>query len=148
MQRRNFVKSSLIGATAVSSGFVSHHDQKAESEKEVYELRKYEMVRNNRQNDLDRYLKEALIPALNRFGIKNIGCFVPLGKAEPAVVYVLIPYPSAGEFIRIAQDLPRDSQFLKDSAFYDNQPADNPVFSRFTSSLLLAFDGFSYTTGS
>ncbi len=108
----------------------------------VYELRQYEMIRNFRQNDLDRYLREALFPALNRAGVARAGAFVPLGKAEPATVFVLIPYPSPEHYFKIVMGLQKDETFRNDSAFYDKQPAGNPVFNRYKSSLLLAFEGF------
>jgi len=142
MQRRNFVKSSFIGAAAVSSGFTSYARQKAVEGRQVYDLRRYQMVRNYRKNDLDRYLREALIPALNRMGVENVGCFTPLGKAEPVVVYVLIPYQSGTDYFRITRELPKDEAFLKASEFYDKQPPENPVFNRYKSSLLDAFEGF------
>ncbi len=144
MQRRTFVKSSFIGAAAAGSGFIPTGDRKNEdADRMVYELRQYEMIRNNRQNDLNKYLEEALIPALNRKGAANIGCFVPLGNAEPAVVYVLIPYSSEKDFFRIARSLQQDDEFRKASEFYDKQPATSPVFNRFKSDLLLAFEEFS-----
>ncbi len=142
MQRRSFVKSSFVGASAVASGFIPYRNHNSEKVRMVYELRRYEMIRNYRQNDLDRYFKEALIPALNHRGVENVGGFVPSGKAEPAVVYLLIPYPSPMDFFRISGELNQDKAFLKASEFYDNQPADNPVFNRIKSSLMIAFENF------
>lgn len=142
MKRRQFVKSSVIGTSAVSSGFLAVGRLKAEDSRMVYEIRKYELTRRNRQKELDKYFEQALIPALNRQGCNNVGSFTPVGKAEPTIIYLLIPYSSPSAYFQVATSLWHDTEFREASAFYDKLPAENPVIKRYTGSLLLAFEGF------
>lgn len=108
-------------------------------DKEVYELRVYELRWS--QAPLDDYLSKGLFPALNRMGIKKAGAFSETGKSEPAKVYVLIPYPSFGEFGKITLALRSDKDLQRSAADYNKIPPDQAVLSRYQSSLLLAFDG-------
>ena len=142
MQRRKFFKTSAVGAATLSSGFMPFALRKSEVTREVYELRQYELFQGYHKNDLDKYFKEALVPALNRLGVQHAGFFTALGKAEPVVIYALIQYPSANDFLRISSALQRDGEFRKASELYDKQPPANPVFNRYKSALLMAFEGF------
>ena len=53
------------------------------SQSEIYELRVYEMEFFKPANVLHDYFQKALIPALNRQGINNVGAFEELGEALP-----------------------------------------------------------------
>jgi hypothetical protein len=93
------------------------------------------------QGPLDNYLSKALIPALNRLGVKNVGVFSELTKPEPAKIYMLIPYASMGDFAKVTADLKTDKDFAQASNEYNQIPLDQTVYDRYDSSLLLAFDG-------
>ena len=107
--------------------------------KEVYEFRVYHMRRN--MTPLNDYFTKALIPALNRMGSKNVGVFSEYSKAEPAKIYMVIPYASFGDFGKTAIALKSDKEFIAASNEYTQIPVDRAVYERFDSSLLLAFDG-------
>jgi hypothetical protein len=106
---------------------------------EVYEFRVYHMRRN--LNPLENYFSKALIPALNRLGVKNVGVFTEVSKNEPPIVYALIPYKSFEDFGRINLALRTDKEFLQAKAEYDQIPLERMVYERYDSSLMLAFDG-------
>lgn len=137
MERREFLKKSAA-STGVFAAFSSASPQQA-LQKEVYELRVYELRWG--QSALDSYLSKALIPALNKQEIKQVGVFTELGKSEPVKVYVLIPYPSFDQFGKTMQMLAEDKEYQSASTEFNNIPQEQAVFSRYESSLLLAFDG-------
>jgi hypothetical protein len=71
-----------------------------------------------------------------------VGVFKELGKSEPAKVYLLIAYPSFEDYLSISAKVKGDSDFIKNSTNWDKMPAEVPVFNRYDTSLLIAFDGF------
>ncbi len=137
MKRRQFVASSLLAVPALTEVKTAQ----AAPQKAFYELRTYQFRFGAPQSGLDNYLKDALIPALNRQGVKNVGVFREWGKSDPAKMTVLIPYASAEAFATIASKLAVDSAYTQASQAYMNLTPDKIPFSRYSSSLLSAFDG-------
>ncbi len=142
MQRRKFVKSSLLAATALTAGAGSLEAAgPSASQKAMLEWREYEMHFGTSENDLHNYLQHALIPALNRLGVKNVGVFRELSKSEPAKIYLLIAYGSPVEYFQVISKLPADSEYRKAAADYMNLPVDKVPFTRYSTKLMIAFDG-------
>jgi len=140
MERRDFIQKSILTTAAVAGGgVVSANVRGAQKNKEVYEFRVYHMRRN--LSPLNNYFSNALIPALNRMGSKNVGVFTELSKSEPAKVYVLIPYRSFEDYGKTILALKSDKAFADASAEYRGIPVDQAVYERYDSSLMLAFDG-------
>jgi hypothetical protein len=143
MKRRNFIQSAAITSSALVAGKLSYAAPAKAGKKELFELREYEIHFGGNQNTLHAYLEKALIPALNKFGVKNVGVFKEIGKSEPAKVFVLIVYPSMEDYGEINMKVKSDNDFKQNSAEWDKVPADKPVFNRYNSSLLVAFDNMS-----
>jgi hypothetical protein len=141
MERRKFIQSSLITTSALAAGQLAFADTTQAAKKELYEWREYEMHFGGSQNTLHQYFEKALIPALNKQGIKNVGVFREIGKTDPAKIYVLIAYPSFEEYLPINTKLKADDEFIKNSASYVQVPAEKPLYNRIKTSLLVAFDG-------
>src|SRR5690606_19661967 len=108
------------------------------ADKEVYELRVYEMTMGS-ATVFDDYLSKALIPALNRNGVKHVGVFREIGKNEPAKMYVLIPYASMDAYGKSRSALATDKAYQSASESYNK--LEKPVFFRYQVRLMLAFDG-------
>jgi hypothetical protein len=139
MKRRKFIAaSSMLGLSGVSSVLAAKSAPKAE--KEVYELRSYELKMGG-MGRLEAYLQNALIPAMNRLGVTKIGVFKEVGKDEPAKLYLLLVYPSQGNYFQIKTQLKTDAEFIKAAEAYHQTPVDKAIFDRVSSSLMLAFDG-------
>lgn len=111
------------------------------AQKDFYELRTYSVEFNASESELHYYLSEALLPALNRQGIKNIGVLEELGNPTPKKIYLLIPYQSMVEYEVVLQKLSADEDFKKKKKSYDAVSHTRPAFSRYTTSLYIAFDG-------
>jgi hypothetical protein len=132
----------LVAALAVTT-FLAHAQQPAKpAQKAFFELRTYHLRFGGNGGALDTYLRDALIPALNRQGIQRVGVFREIGKTEPANVYVLITYPSAEQFVATPSRLRADSAFARASRAYDALPPQAAPYSRYTSSVMVGFDGF------
>lgn len=112
-----------------------------DKDKEFYELRIYELTGGGSLAPLESYFTKALIPALNRTGVKNVGVFKETSKTEPMKVYLFIPYQSSAKYLEVKTALSKDSEFQKASEAYNKQPVEKPIYDRFESYLMLAFDG-------
>ena len=144
MQRRKFLQSSLVataGIAVAGNPVIAAGDRQA-IQKEVYEWREYEMRFGSDQGQLENYFKTALIPALNKFGVKKVGVFKDLTPSEPAKFYLLTTYSSVENYFSVNTKVKTDADYLKNSAVYNSISADKSLYSRFSSSLMVAFDGW------
>lgn len=107
----------------------------------LYEIRIYHLQNRDQEARVDRYLKDALLPALQRSGIPKVGVFKPLVTDSLAGkrIYVLIPFRSAAEFARLPQRLGRDREHRVKGEDYLQAPADRAPYSRIETLLLEAF---------
>jgi hypothetical protein len=122
-----------LGGFQTVEGSVDHRD--------VYELRKYAIADEVQKQGLDRFLKDAAIPALNRIGIAPVGVFYPEKEISP--VYVLLRHPSLESVLTSTPALLADAEYRSRGSEFLNAPADKPAFQRMESSLLQAFKGMS-----
>ncbi|GAB3890166.1 hypothetical protein GCM10028825_26330 [Spirosoma agri] len=129
--------SSLLAVPALATSEPS----KPDAQKAVYEWRTYEPKYGSPQSSIENYLKDALIPALNRQGAKNVGVFREMGKSDPAKLHVLIPYPSWDAYTTAASKLASDQAFGQASQSYVSLTPEKAPFARYTTSLMSAFDG-------
>jgi hypothetical protein len=139
MERRAFMQMSLatLGTAAGGSAGAGAADPKPA---EVYELRAYSLAAG-KQPVLDRYLAEAFIPALKRYGIGPVGAFVEQAAQGSPKVYVLIVHPSAETVATLPARLAADEEYRKASGDYLAARAAEPVYSRIESSLLAPIEG-------
>ena len=146
MKRRKFIQSTVL-ASAVASALplsnaigqeISNID--LGSEKELYELRTYELKFGGNQKLLIDYLQKVHQPALERLGVNHFMLFKELGDSSPAKLRVLISYPDSTIYLR-AQNLHSDLKYAKEAKKYDVLTPDHVIYNRFNSSLFLAFDG-------
>jgi hypothetical protein len=139
MQRRKFLQTSVLATAGVTSA-ISSSAKPQKKNKEIYEWRVYETMRGG-QPVLDSYFSTALIPALNRLGVKTVGAFSEMSKDEPAILYLLIVYSSMDDYLKINESLKTDKDFLQAASTYNQQPSEKPVYARMDTSLMIAFDG-------
>jgi len=145
VQRRNFLTSSLAASALAVNAATPHLGGSlvaATGEgREYYELRRYHVFRGPQVKLAGDFLREALVPALNRLGISPVGVFeVEIGPEIPGL-YVLIPSASLETLLTAEFRLNRDADCLKAGAAFLNAPAPQPAFVRLDSSLMVAFEG-------
>lgn len=140
MDRRKFVGASMATAASLAANAAFAGNAQV-AKKEIYEWREYEIKWGSGQTGLHNYLEKALIPALNKQGVKMVGAFRELSKSEPPKIYLLIPYPSFEQYLSIRENVKKDVDFIKNSADYDKITPDKAPYTRVNTSLLWAFDG-------
>jgi hypothetical protein len=141
MQRRKFLQRSLVAATAITSSVTARARNDKDTKKEMYELREYDMHFGANGLQLEDFFRTALIPAYNKYGVKTIGVFKEIGKSEPAKIYVLIPFGSMDDYLVVTKKVKADDDFIKNSQAYNSIAPEKPVYTRFSSSFMIAFDG-------
>ena len=144
MQRRDFLTSTIAASTAALSAVEISAAQSSSglSGREYYELRCYKLQSGDQPKLANKYVAEALIPALNRLGMKNIGAFdLYLGPETPCL-YVLIPSASLETLVTTRLQLPNDEEYMKAGESFIGAPAKQPGFLRVESSLMIAFEGY------
>lgn len=138
MQRRTFLYSSV--ATLGTAAAATAVDPVSARDGELYDLRLYSL-KTAKLPLLDRYLSQAYIPTLKRYGIGPVGVFIEEAKAEVAKVYVLTVFPNAGQLAGLSTRLAGDEEYRKLAADYLTAPASDPVYTRIESSVLVPIAG-------
>jgi len=150
MQRRRFLSASLAASAAALARTAGAQAAAASHSREFYQIRRYtlqsEMPPAPQAGLTERYIADALIPALTRRGMGPVGAFRLEFGPETPQLYVLIPGPSAEALATLDLDLANDSEFLKAADPFWNAPASNPPFIRVEYSLLAAFEGWPRVT--
>jgi hypothetical protein len=139
--RRNFVKTSLLAGTAAITTPVTSFASATPpaAAREFYELRAYQLKDARQQALVEDYWKNAAIPALNRLGIKNIGVFTELKPEAQTRLFVIIPFNSINDLLKMTARLDEDASYKEKASAYLNAPATEPAYERIESSFLEAF---------
>ena len=152
--RRDFLKTSLA-ATATTAALaagvnVSAAEKPSMPARDYYELRSYRLKPGASAALLDGYLEKALIPALNKRGLMNVGVFTEVDVNKTAVtstpkpdspVWVLITHPTLESFASVTADLNSDAAVQAAGAPYLQVKKATPAFDRLDTWLLRAFAG-------
>lgn len=153
LPRRSFLKTSLAASAALTAG-AARAAAPAAAGREYYELRCYRLKAETRLKaaapaaKLHGYLENALLPALDRRGLKNIGVFTELdvnknagtAAAQPdSPVWMLIPHATPESFAATAAVLAADAAGRAAGAAYLDTPKAAPAFERIDTWLLVAF---------
>ncbi|MFT5301261.1 MAG: hypothetical protein ACI87E_004959 [Mariniblastus sp.] len=110
-------------------------------EQEYYELRIYKIFDYDKQLACESYLKNALVPALNRLDIDRVGVFTNQGDENDHSVFVLIPFKTIEKFAGLNAALAGDEQYQTAAANYFARKLKDPVFERIESRFMKAFSG-------
>ena len=140
MERRKFLAASLAASAAtLTRSAAARETAKA---REFYQLRRYRLQTGPQVALTEKYIGEALIPALAKRGRGPVGAFrVDIGPETPTL-YVLIPAGNAGEAATIEIELAADAEYMKAAEPFLSAPASAPAFVRMEGELLVAFEGW------
>lgn len=108
---------------------------------EFYQIKIYVFNNKTQENRIDKYLKEAFLPALNRAGITKTGVFKPVESdtAYGKRIYVLIPFKSMTQFLKLSDILEKDVQYKETGKDYLDALHNDPPYDHIESILLKAF---------
>jgi hypothetical protein len=133
-------KYSLVTALIIVTCFIASSFTKP-PRREFYEIRIYHFKDTAKEKQIDHYLQFALLPALHRASVKNIGVFKVIGNDTLAdkLLYVLIPTESLDHLAKLADKLSTDKTYQADGKEYLESVYNDPPFTRMESIFLIAF---------
>ena len=141
MERRDFLAGTLAASALAMAQEAGAQTDNTGKQREYYQLRRYKLQSGSQTSMTEKYLSEALIPALAGKG-GPVGAFrVDIGPETPTY-YVLIPIAEAATAACLELDLSRNETYLKAAEPFWSSPASSPAFLRVDSSLLIAFEGW------
>ena len=149
MDRREFLAASTAAAFGLAiGGSAKAADAAEKGAKQLIEVRTYHFASPDKQHAFETFLSRALVPAMGRAGVGPVGVFKLLTKdnaalklpSDPNDLYVVLPYNSFDALLGVGPSLSQDQEFLQ--AGYDTliAPKSDPAYTRYESSLLLAFE--------
>jgi hypothetical protein len=105
----------------------------------LFELRRYRLRFGPMEARFAEYAKGALVPALNRAGVKPVGAFTTLVGPDSPSVSLLLPHPNADSVATLAGRLRADPEYAKAAAAFRALPATDPPYVRRSATLFAAF---------
>ena len=141
MQRREFLAGTLASsALSLGSEAVAQTSETLRP-RQFYQLRRYLLQSGPQVAMTEKYISEALIPALASKG-GPIGAFrLDIGPETPTF-YVLIPTASPAMAATLELELSQNDTYVKAAEPFWSAPASSPAFLRVESSLMVAFEGW------
>ena len=146
MNRRRFLGVGAAGSATAMMGGMAQAAQApgahGSAAREFYLLRRYQFASGPQLSMAEQYFGKALIPAINRMGMTQVGAMkLDVGTETPAY-YLLVPGGSVETLATLDLRLADDAEFMKAGEPFWAAPAKQPAFVRLESSLLSAFPGW------
>src|SRR5436190_6081702 len=109
--------------------------------REYYKLTVYHYKTAEQEKTLDAYLQNALLPALHRQKVENIGVFKAIANDTIAdkTLYVFMPFKSLNDVAQTFDKLNSDNAYATAGSDYLNAAYNNPPYTRMENIILYAF---------
>lgn len=109
--------------------------------REFYEIKIYHLKNPDQESRVEKYLKDAYIPAMHRAGVKNVGVFKPVTTDTSAgkLIYLFTPLHSLDQLLSLPKTLEKDAAYLASGKDYIDAAFKNAPYTRFESIILQAF---------
>lgn len=145
MQRREFLAGTLASSALAIASEAGSQAPEVVRPRQFYQLRRYLLQTGPQVAMTEKYISEALIPALADKG-GPIGAFrLDIGPETPTF-YVLIPIMAPAMAGALELELNRNESYIKAAEPFWSAPGSSPAFLRIESSLLVAFEGWPRVT--
>jgi hypothetical protein len=156
MNRRRFlaasVSVSVAGIIGKEGAFAMPETIQAQdnSSRQILEWRSYAFDSPEKKQIFAAFVASGLIPALNRAGVQPVGAFTWNKSDNPDAkdgdtanheIYLLLPYTNLEDVAMRDSALAADAAYSKALAELPDGPKEAAAYSRYTSSLFLAFTG-------
>lgn len=146
MKRRDFLTTSAAATLGLAA--TTRLQAAGPTERDLIEIRNYHFASATKQRAFADFLADAAIPALNRAGVRPVGVFKLMKADNPRLklendstdLWVVLRHRSAESVVTLISRLVQDAG-LRGAEDILMAPKDSPAYTRFESSLLLAFEG-------
>lgn len=157
MERRNFLKTACTTGTiaALTAGTMTQMSPSARAaesgdHRALIEFREYHCGTPEKKRKLIDILDKAMIPALNRQGVKPVGVFETSAelnegdrsydKANDLKAYLLCQYANCEQLFGTTAKLLADKAFMNDAAEIFNAPMKDPIYDDCESTIMRGFE--------
>ncbi len=144
MRRRAFLQLSATAGLGLLSTASRGEQTAGDAEKpQIYELRTYHFKTVEKRDAFEKFLGDAMLPALNRLGIQPVGIFTLADQkaSEAKDAWLFLPHESVQSVIDLEPRLAADAEFQTAGKEILLAGKDDPAFTRFETQLLYAFAG-------
>ena len=148
MKRREFLTASSAGLAALTTAATAAAQPQTRRSRrnpaqQFIEVRRYTVKDADKRATLVSILDDALIPALNRQGLKPIGVLIPKAEGVEAKyalnVFVIIPHKTTETFVSVNTKLVADRLYRKAAAPIFETTSKDPVYTDCETALLQGF---------
>ncbi|MFD0764668.1 NIPSNAP family protein [Mucilaginibacter lutimaris] len=144
MQRRSFVKGSLISGAAVAVAPVAAMAQTKPLKDKIpslehYELRVYTFKDDRQQKITEDFYRNVFVPLMKQQRYETVGVFTEFNPKVQTKLYVLIPFNTYVHAEGLYYFLENNKDYWTRGAAYLNAPASDPAFEHLETSMMKAF---------
>lgn len=131
----------MTSCTQTSEQGLSAVSENETTETDYFQLKIYSYETVEQEAVLDVYFREALLPALHRSGIENVGVFKPIDGLNERTDFLMVvtPFQSLKEFEQLPEHLAKDTEYQQSASPYINAAHDKSPYSRIESMILRSF---------
>ncbi len=108
---------------------------------DYFQLKIFSFESAEQEDMLDSHFQNALLPALHRSGIENVGVFKPIDglNERKDFMMILLPFQSLEQFEQLPGLLSQDTEYQQSAQAYINSPHDKSPYTRIESMILRSF---------
>ncbi len=131
----------LFFIVLIALSFLCRENSTAAS-RDYYALKVYHLKDQTQADRVEKYLKEAYLPALHKAGIKKVGVFKPITESVETglSLFVWMPLKSLEQLLYLNATIGKDVQYQAAGADYIESAYNNPPYQRIETILLKAFE--------
>ncbi|MCD2423724.1 NIPSNAP family protein [Niabella pedocola] len=115
--------------------------QASKTPRAYYQLQVFYYTTAQQEQQLDDYLQQALVPALHRLKLQQIGVFKALENdtATEKKIYVLVPFRELQQWTQLDAHLQSDRSYLQAATGYHNSANKAGIYNRIETTFLKSF---------
>lgn len=148
MRRREFLAAASTAVMTVA-GKLGRAAEPPDGGRQVFELRTYHFASPAKRDAFEQFIAEAAVPAFNRAGLSPVGAWKLLAQdnptlkvaADPDELWLLLPHNSLESVATLEDRLAADEAFQSAGRPVLKAPKNDPAYTRYQSTLLLAMRG-------
>lgn len=139
-EKRTCLLCFTLTSVLLLSSFLSW-SQTGKKERSFYQIIVYHFTNADQEKILDNYLQNALLPALHKQSITEVGVFKALANDTSAskLLYVFVPIGTLDNTIKLTAKMNDDKTYQSAGSEYINAVYTSPPYSRMETILLRAF---------
>ena len=142
MRRRTFLGlSATAGLSVLATARADEPAAVDASKAQIYELRTYHFPTIAKRDAYDKFLQDAMVPALNRLGVRPVGVFTQISDKPPEAtdLWLLLPHEGFPSVLDLEPRLDADQEYQKAGQEILLAQKSEPAFTRYDTELLYAF---------